>query len=410
MGVRERRLGPGRATHVGVVRVLWLPFFYYPADEVFFHPVIGYRSREGAFVQTTSYLLGEERRDRKESGLLSLMSNMDNSGPLERSGVFIRRTSFDTDTGDGSSDVAAGKNRHPRLLADVCLPRRPTSFRVVSRAWARADSASAGLSRALFLQSNVFIRRSTIRTAHDSLWTAQLSARSSLSLRRQFYSSGLSKEISVSFQDRSSLLGSLLNRLCKESSSILSIIEANKTSVSRRSAMNQSVTTSLFWRFPQGKDGAVLETIEVSNLGAQMNWRTKSQSTTGLDTAGKRRLAVSPSRDFFYPDSLKFLDGTIKLSGTLDSFDRRAKLKEAVAAPASPQEDPKPAAAEASPQGGESTTGAKSEQGFDHERSLGLTASGVGDCREKYRSTAWLSPEDVDASLHRPLDGRGAGL
>jgi lipopolysaccharide assembly outer membrane protein LptD (OstA) len=116
-------------------------FFLYPADEVFFHPGIGYRSREGAFVQTTSYLLGEERRDRKESGLLSLMSNMDNSGPLERSGVFIRRTSFDTDTGDGSSDVAAGKNPSIlRLLADVYSSLGVyLGLHGISRAWLGLD-------------------------------------------------------------------------------------------------------------------------------------------------------------------------------------------------------------------------------------------------------------------------------
>jgi lipopolysaccharide assembly outer membrane protein LptD (OstA) len=43
---------------VGNVPVLWLPFFYYPADEVIFHPVLGTRSREGVFVQTTTFVLG----------------------------------------------------------------------------------------------------------------------------------------------------------------------------------------------------------------------------------------------------------------------------------------------------------------------------------------------------------------
>ena len=40
---------------VGEVPVMYIPFFYYPADEVIFHPVIGYRTREGNFAQTTTY-------------------------------------------------------------------------------------------------------------------------------------------------------------------------------------------------------------------------------------------------------------------------------------------------------------------------------------------------------------------
>ena len=54
----------GATLYLGIVPVLWLPFFYYPSDEIIFHPVIGYRSREGAFVQTTSYLIGEKNRAR----------------------------------------------------------------------------------------------------------------------------------------------------------------------------------------------------------------------------------------------------------------------------------------------------------------------------------------------------------
>ena len=43
---------------VGNIPVLWIPFFYYPADEIFFRPVLGSRTRDGTFLQTTTYLLG----------------------------------------------------------------------------------------------------------------------------------------------------------------------------------------------------------------------------------------------------------------------------------------------------------------------------------------------------------------
>ena len=49
---------------LGNVPMLWLPFFYYPGDELAFHPVIGYRSREGYFVQTTVYLIGAKPAQR----------------------------------------------------------------------------------------------------------------------------------------------------------------------------------------------------------------------------------------------------------------------------------------------------------------------------------------------------------
>ncbi|MDR0641191.1 MAG: LPS-assembly protein LptD, partial [Treponema sp.] len=77
---------------VGEIPVLYLPFFYYPADEVIFHPVLGYRSREGNFIQTTTYLMGRPKpEDLKESSLTKILG----SGAemeKERQGIFLRST------------------------------------------------------------------------------------------------------------------------------------------------------------------------------------------------------------------------------------------------------------------------------------------------------------------------------
>ncbi|MFI3257037.1 MAG: hypothetical protein R3Y36_01925 [Spirochaetales bacterium] len=46
--------------YVGVVPVMYFPFFYYPKDELVFNPAFGFRSREGLFIQTTTYLIGRK--------------------------------------------------------------------------------------------------------------------------------------------------------------------------------------------------------------------------------------------------------------------------------------------------------------------------------------------------------------
>jgi hypothetical protein len=77
---------------VGEIPVLYLPFFYYPADEVIFHPVLGYRSREGNFIQTTTYLMGRPKpEDLKESSLTKILGS--GAGmEKERQGIFLRST------------------------------------------------------------------------------------------------------------------------------------------------------------------------------------------------------------------------------------------------------------------------------------------------------------------------------
>jgi len=77
---------------VGEIPVLYLPFFYFPADELVFHPVVGYRSREGAFIQTTTYLIGQPKSNPAETSSLSrLMGNSDNK-EKQLHGLFLRST------------------------------------------------------------------------------------------------------------------------------------------------------------------------------------------------------------------------------------------------------------------------------------------------------------------------------
>ena len=77
---------------VGEIPVLYIPFFYFPADEVVFHPVIGYRSREGNYVQTTTYILG--RRKTSSTSTSSLTKILGNSSDMEKKweGLFLRST------------------------------------------------------------------------------------------------------------------------------------------------------------------------------------------------------------------------------------------------------------------------------------------------------------------------------
>jgi len=77
---------------VGEIPVMYIPFFYYPADEVIFHPVIGYRTREGNFVQTTTYILGRPKASSTSQS--SLTKILGNSSDMEkkREGLFLRST------------------------------------------------------------------------------------------------------------------------------------------------------------------------------------------------------------------------------------------------------------------------------------------------------------------------------
>ncbi|MDR0443132.1 MAG: LPS-assembly protein LptD [Treponema sp.] len=77
---------------VGEIPVLYIPFFYYPMDEVIFHPVIGYRSREGAYVQTSTYILGRPKASASDTSSLSRLLGNSSDMEKERQGLFLKTT------------------------------------------------------------------------------------------------------------------------------------------------------------------------------------------------------------------------------------------------------------------------------------------------------------------------------
>ncbi|MBO7136749.1 MAG: LPS-assembly protein LptD, partial [Spirochaetaceae bacterium] len=98
--------------YVGRVPVLYMPFFYYPKDEMIFNPSFGYRPRVGYFTQTTTYLIGRKPLP-EESGEDDGLFNFAHPSQLmeqRREGLFLRN--LDTPLSDYSNDYL-------KVLADV---------------------------------------------------------------------------------------------------------------------------------------------------------------------------------------------------------------------------------------------------------------------------------------------------
>jgi lipopolysaccharide assembly outer membrane protein LptD (OstA) len=112
---------------VGEIPVMYIPFFYYPADEVIFHPVIGYRTREGNFVQTTTYISGRPRASTTSQS--SLTKILGNSSDMEkkREGLFLRSTgkkAVDTSAVSLKAMVDHYANLGSYIGADLGLPSK----------------------------------------------------------------------------------------------------------------------------------------------------------------------------------------------------------------------------------------------------------------------------------------------
>ena len=70
--------------YIGRVPLLYLPFFFRPGDEFFFHPAVGYRDPEGQFIQTTTYLIGQKKRSSSALSFLAATEESTTQYELER--------------------------------------------------------------------------------------------------------------------------------------------------------------------------------------------------------------------------------------------------------------------------------------------------------------------------------------
>ncbi|GHU40499.1 hypothetical protein FACS1894190_07450 [Spirochaetia bacterium] len=95
---------------VGNIPVLWLPAFPLLTDELVVHPAFGTKTREGTFVQTTTYFLGRPAADALAENSISKILGSGGGMEKVREGVFMRSTGKRETTVDG---------RKIALLADA---------------------------------------------------------------------------------------------------------------------------------------------------------------------------------------------------------------------------------------------------------------------------------------------------
>ncbi|MDR3342781.1 MAG: LPS-assembly protein LptD [Treponema sp.] len=112
---------------VGEIPILYMPFFYFPADEIVFHPVLGYRSREGNFVQTTTYILGRPKANTASESSISKILGSSENMEKTRHGVFLRSTGHkSTNPNDTRLSVLfdAYSNLGAYLGTELTLPKK----------------------------------------------------------------------------------------------------------------------------------------------------------------------------------------------------------------------------------------------------------------------------------------------
>ncbi|HEC61889.1 MAG TPA: LPS-assembly protein LptD, partial [bacterium] len=308
--------------YVGHIPVMYIPFFFYPGDEFFFHPVIDSRDREGNLLQTTTYLLGKKTKKKSALSFLAATEADESDKKLKLDGLFLREA-------DEPSASADSKNWNLKILFD--LYSRLGGFAGVEGDFPSALSFQGGIavSRSLFTEEELYTPVWLENGVYRSFWN-----RSWLFGIEMPFRYGLSSEWSLDqsgyrffgrfkyysdpfftsdFYDRSEDINW---------AGVIGLDTAGETT--------SATTKNLSWELKGRADfsklipGTLLSTLSIPFFNLELYWQSRESAGSDSDPI----FAANPSREFYYPVTMKIPSTSLQMAGVLLSLPRGAAAAE----------------------------------------------------------------------------------
>jgi hypothetical protein len=304
---------------VGEVPLLYLPFFYYPGEEIVFHPVFGYDSRFGRYIQTTTYLLGAKPAKEQE---ISLLKITDGSGGYERKveGVFLR-TTRDKKKDANTDFIKVMADLYSNLGAFAAAQAQLASLGPLG---STTGFAGIGLSRSLFIGFDG-VTYTPFVSANDfsSSWNRVDLYGLKLPFRFGWeFSTGIDAgpvKVSISMPFYSD---SYFNRDFKDRSEDMNWLmfldqESDDTTIAKISTFTDSL--SLSGSLPASMLPSWISSVSLGKLASSLSWNSVAKATPSLPDE-ITLFSTNPTREFFVPYEWTIVDASVNVSGKLYSF------------------------------------------------------------------------------------------
>lgn len=307
--------------HVGRVPVFYLPFFFRPGDELFFNPAVGSRTRDGLFIQTTTYLLGTPEREDTPFSIFQVAETPVDQSERVREGLFL------VVPDEPAAQVDAENDDSVRVLLDVYT---------MLGAFAGFDASLAqlgpltqfeffggvGVSRHIYTYGTsgvaytpYYITASEARQSWNTttVGAVDLPVRLGSELSFRAEASGLAASLQfeafsdsrfpVDFRDRQEQINWL---------GLLGQAEARQPPVPK---------SSLLWQLdvqfmPEFELPPVIRTLALQRLLMSLRW-SKREIASGSLADEILAAEASPQTSFFYPDTMRLPELSARIGGVL---------------------------------------------------------------------------------------------
>jgi len=328
---------------VGELPLLYLPFFYYPGEEIVFNPVFGFDERFGRYVQTTTYLLGAKEPKEQE---ISLLKIADGASGYERKveGVFLR-TTREPKKQKTSDFFKVIVDLYSNLGGFASAQGQVASLGPLSSV---TGLAGVGVTRSVFsstVNGTTFQTPFVAANEYSSVWNEVDVLGATLPFRFGFEFSGSLKlgpaTLTVAapfysdpffnrdFKDRTEHMNWLQFLDQKKDETVIAKLSSFTDTLSLTASLpTKDLPSWLSW----------ISSASLSKLSSSLSW-TAVQKATPTGSTEKLLFSVDPSREFFIPNEWTMLDTGASVSGTLFKYPPE-KAAARSTGPASPEPGP----------------------------------------------------------------------
>jgi hypothetical protein len=315
--------------YLGRIPMLYVPFFFQAGDELFFHPVVGYRDREGFFMQTTTYFLGHKKKKPSVFSFLQFEEEeIEKAKQFETEwrGLFLHEKEISKKQAEKkATEESSITTTIKALKLYVDFYSRLGGFMGVffdAEPMIKARGG-IGLSRSIFLDSVGYTPFYNDQEYWNSGYFFSIELPFRYGLDTQFeLAHGIIKKFSGNFElysdpffptdfyDRSEDIdwGEVLGLEIKERSGQ----EVQSDDLSALERKNISWTLDSNVRFSDLFSTSYIATLELKTFSFLFEWESKYVPNYNVDPT-----MSDPNRMFYYPKRVVFPNSTLSLGGTI---------------------------------------------------------------------------------------------
>lgn len=300
--------------YVGRIPLLYLPFFFRPGDEFFFHPAIGYRDREGQFVQTTTYLIGQKKRSSSALSFLAATEESTTQYELEREGLFLRPIP--------DKPTVVDENRFLKVMLD--LYSRLGVFAGVEGSFPKVDfKGGLARSRTVYKKSDAFGSYYTpwiAEDGYDSSWNRsyifglELPFRFGVGSDWDIGSGPYSFSGRIEYFSDPYFTSDFYNRA--EDTGLTRLVGIEPIEDTTTEGEKQNLTWEITGRidFSEKFNTPLVKTLSFTNINANLFWQSYNNANFVAPSPDAEH---DPARKFYYPVTLKLPGISFQMLGEL---------------------------------------------------------------------------------------------